>query len=119
MITMAAATTAASATRVKKASPIIGRPPATTGPDRSSAGRLDPALGRPRVGHEQHLLRVDEGGPVVVGQLVVVPEHDRLGRADLLAVAAEDAADHVDLVALRVALARRDASLVGVLVRLD
>ncbi len=45
---------------------------------------------------------------VVVGQLVVVAHRDRVERAGDLAVAAEDAARHVDLVDRGVALAGRD-----------
>ena len=44
----------------------------------------------------------------VVGELVVVAHRDRVERAGHLAVAAEDAARHVDLVDRRVALAGRD-----------
>src|SRR6202165_4419152 len=51
----------------------------------------------------------------VARQLVLGSQHDRLYRARVLAVAAEDAAQHVDLVRLGVALARRDALLLGVL----
>src|SRR5581483_6410476 len=60
---------------------------------------------------EQHVLRVDEVVAVVLGDLEVVAERDRVERAGELAVAAEDAARHVDLVDARVALARRDAVL--------
>jgi hypothetical protein len=69
--------------------------------------------------HQQPLLGVDEVLALEVGQLVLVAQDDRLRRAGLLAVAAEDAAQHVDLVAAGVALAGRDARLVGVLGRLD
>src|SRR5439155_16732691 len=65
------------------------------------------------------LLRVDELFAAGVRQLVLRPEHDRLYGTRLLAVAAKDAAEHVDLVGLRVALPRRDAILVGVLRRDD
>src|SRR5947209_18108677 len=110
-ITISAATIATIAITVKKAMLTIARSPH---PLPRSSGGHHLALGGARVGDQQHLLRVDERGAVVVGQLVVVPEHDRLGRADLLTVAAEDTADHVDLVALGVALARRDAVFLGV-----
>src|SRR5438477_262625 len=72
-------------------------------------------VGRQRL--EQLLLGVDELFPARVGKLVLRPEHDRLHRARVLAVAAEDAAQHVDLIRLGVALARRDSVLVGVLGR--
>src|SRR5262249_11547630 len=58
---------------------------------------------------EEHVLRVDEIVSVVLGDLVVVAERDRVERARELAVAAEDAAAHVDLIDARVALARGDA----------
>src|SRR5712692_895539 len=64
---------------------------------------------------EQLLLGVDELLAARVRQLVFRPEHDRLHRAGVLAVPAEDAAQHVDLVGLGVPLARRDAVLLGVL----
>src|ERR1700760_707868 len=64
---------------------------------------------------EQHLLREDQVGAVVVGELVVMAHRDRVERARDLAVAAEDAAREVDLVDLRVALARRYAMLGRVL----
>src|SRR5207247_4268344 len=46
-----------------------------------------------------------------LGQLVVGAERDRIEWTSELAVAAEDAAAHIDLVDARVALARRDAVL--------
>src|SRR5688572_12587191 len=64
---------------------------------------------------QQHLLREDEVGAVVVGQLVVVAHRDRVERARGLAVAAEDAAGEVDLVHRRVALAGAHAVLRRVL----
>src|SRR5207249_7143587 len=81
----------------------------------AGVGAVEPCLhvGRKRL--EQLLLRVDELLAARVGQLVLGAQHDRLHRAGVLAVAAEDAAQHVDLVRLRVALARRHAVLVGVL----
>src|SRR5207249_5406354 len=51
-----------------------------------------------------------------LGELVVVAERDRVERAGQLAIAAEDAAAHVDLVDPGVALAGGVALLVGVLV---
>src|SRR5207248_4277684 len=69
-----------------------------------------------RLGQE-HLLGEDEIGAVVVGELVVVAHRDRVERARDLAVAAEDAARHVDLVHGRIALAGRDAVRRGVLGR--
>src|ERR687885_75950 len=57
---------------------------------------------------EEHLLREDQVRARVVGELVVVAHRDRVERARDLAVAAEDAAAHVDLVDLGVALAGRD-----------
>src|ERR671917_2488094 len=64
---------------------------------------------------EQHLLREDQVGAVVVGHLVVVAHRDRVERARDLAVAAEDAARQVDLVDGGVALAGADAVLRRVL----
>src|SRR4051794_30973562 len=68
-----------------------------------------------RVVLEQHLLGEDQVAARVVGELEVVPHRDRVERAGDLAVAAEDAAQHVDLVDLRVALAGRHLVLGGVL----
>src|SRR5439155_3937196 len=51
------------------------------------------------LGDEQLLLGVDEGVALVVGELVVLLEVDGVLGAGLLAHAAEDAAQHVDLVA--------------------
>src|SRR5437763_1548600 len=68
---------------------------------------------------EQHVLRVDLVVAVVLGQLVLVAERDRVERTSDLAVAAKDAAAHVDLVDSRVALARGDAVFGRVLVRDD
>ena len=67
-----------------------------------------------RIG-EQHLLGEDQVAAAVVGQLVVVAHRDRVERAGHLAVAAEDAARHVDLVDLGVALAGRHLVLRRVL----
>ena len=67
-----------------------------------------------RIG-EQHVLRVAEVVPVVLGNLVVVAERDRVERAGDLAVATEDAAAHVDLVDARVTLACGDPVLGRVL----
>src|SRR4051794_17970876 len=64
---------------------------------------------------EQHVLRVDQVVAVVLGDLELVAERDRVERARQLAVPAEDAARHVDLVDPRIALARRDAVVGGVL----
>src|SRR5206468_68177 len=58
---------------------------------------------------EEHVLRVDLVVAVVLGELELVPERDRVERTGELAVAAEDAAAHVDLVDARIALAGRDA----------
>src|SRR3954454_2561769 len=66
---------------------------------------------------QQHLLREDEVGAVVVRHLVVVAHRDRVERARDLAVAAEDAARQVDLVDGGVALAGRDAVVGRVLGR--
>src|ERR671927_2040799 len=64
---------------------------------------------------QQHLLREDEVGPVVVGHLVVVAHRDGVEGARDLAVAAEDAAREVDLVDRGVALPGADAVLRRVL----
>src|SRR5215467_6479989 len=58
---------------------------------------------------EEHVLRVDLVVPVVLRDLELVAERDRVERAGELAIAAEDAATEVDLVDPRVALAGRDA----------
>src|SRR6187431_3532741 len=95
----------------------------------SSAPRLERRLGRveaSRIGDrhaldrlgEEHVLRVDEVVARVLGDLELVAERDRIERAGELAVAAEDAAAHVDLVDPRVALAGRDA-VVGRVLRGD
>src|SRR6266536_6536138 len=68
---------------------------------------------------EQHVLRVDEVVARVLGDLVLIAERDRVERARELAVAAEDAAAHVDLVDTRVALPGGDAVLRRVLVSND
>src|SRR5262245_16144495 len=96
-----------------------GRSPPTR-PREASRVRLVEGLGRVvllRVGHghgldrglEQHVLGVDEVVPRVLGDLVLRAERDRVERARELAVAAEDAAAHVDLVDPGVPLAWRDA----------
>src|SRR5713226_7436011 len=77
--------------------------------------RIEPRLDIRRERLQQLLLGVDELLPTCVRQLVLGTQHDRLHRACILAVAAEDAPQHVDLVGLRVPLAWRDAVLVGVL----
>src|SRR5262245_38855035 len=71
------------------------------------------------LGREQHRLRVDEALARVVRELVLGAGPDRLDRARLLAEAAEDAPQHVDLEVLRVALAERDRVLRVVLLRPD
>src|SRR3954447_24371956 len=68
---------------------------------------------------EQHVLRVDQVVAVVLGDLELVPERDRIEWAGELAVAAEDAAAHVDLVDTRITLAGRDAVVRRVLRRHD
>src|SRR6266550_2173918 len=68
---------------------------------------------------EEHVLRVDQVVARVLGDLVLVAERDRVERAGQLAVAAEDAAAHVDLVDPGVPLAGRDAVVGGVLLRDD
>src|SRR5262249_12828785 len=73
-------------------------------PRRSALGQVAGLLGR----DEQLVLRIDEGVALVVRELVVLLEVDRVLGAGFLAVAAEDAAEHVDLVALGVALPVRD-----------
>src|SRR4051812_2076551 len=64
---------------------------------------------------QQHLLREDQVRARVVGELLVVAHRDRVEGARHLAVAAEDAAGHVDLVHGRVALAGRHLVLRRVL----
>src|SRR5947209_5368184 len=66
---------------------------------------------------EQHLLCVDQRVARHLGQLVVIAERDRIERARDLAVPAEDAAAHVDLVDACIALAGRVALLRSVLGR--
>src|SRR5438045_6005598 len=64
---------------------------------------------------QQHLLGEDQVRTGVVRELVVVAHRDRVERAGDLAVAAEDAARHVDLVDGGVALAGADPVLGRVL----
>src|SRR5581483_3164600 len=64
---------------------------------------------------EQHVLRVDQVVAVVLGELELVAERDRVERARELAVAAEDAAREIDLVDARVALPGGDPVVRGVL----
>src|SRR5258708_27970803 len=59
------------------------------------------------LGVEQHLLRVDEVGPGEVGQLRLGAPADRIHLTRFFAVAAEDAADHVDLVDRRISFTSR------------
>jgi hypothetical protein len=68
---------------------------------------------------EQHVLGVDHGLARHLGELVVVAEGDGVERTGQLAVAAEDATAHVDLVDAGVALTRRVALGLGVLGRDD
>src|SRR5438874_2888482 len=68
---------------------------------------------------QEHLLRVDEVRPGEVGQLVLGAEADRIDWTGFLAVAAEDAADHVDLVDSGVPLAGRGRLSRVVVRRLD
>src|SRR6202011_5339749 len=70
-----------------------------------------------RVWFEQHLLCEDEALPGHVCHLVLPAEDYRLHRAGVLTVAAKDAAEHVDLVDLREALAGADPVLRSVLGR--
>src|SRR5256885_39171 len=101
---------------------MAGRP-ARRGPsggeDRLCAGReagyQRPLLGR--VGFEQHLLGEDEALPGHVRHLVLRTEDYGLHRTGVLTVAAEDAAEHVDLIDLRVAFAGADPVLITVLRR--
>src|SRR4026208_821590 len=97
-------------------------------PRSASAARLERRLGRVvgvgiGDGHaldrlrEEHVLRVDEVVARVFGDLELVAERDRVERARELAVAAEDAAAHVDLVDTRVALAGGHPGLGGALLR--
>src|SRR5690606_1276526 len=50
----------------------------------------------------------------ITGDLIVVLQHDRIDRAGFLAKAAENAADHVDLVAAGIAFARGVPLFVGI-----
>src|SRR5579872_647236 len=59
------------------------------------------------IAHQQFVLAVDEPLAGEVGQIETRREHDGIGGARFLAPAAEDAAQHVDLVAIAEALARR------------
>src|SRR3954466_15047715 len=95
------------AARKKKTSAMRGARLLARGAQRRALERLG----------EQHLLREDQVGPVVVRHLVVVAHRDRVERARDLAVAAEDAARQVDLVDGGVALAGADAILRRVLGR--
>src|SRR5216684_819946 len=97
--------------------------PRSRGSTRRSRGMgrcgMQPRLDIWRKRLQQLLLGVDELFATRIRQLVLGTQHDRLHRARVLAVAAEDAPQHVDLVRLRVALAGRNAILVGVLGRDD
>ena len=68
---------------------------------------------------EQHFLGEDEVFAVVVRQLKVLSQDDCAGGAGVLAVAAEDAAEHIDFVADGVALAGGEAVFFGVLASID
>src|SRR5438105_3203760 len=70
-------------------------------------------------GIEQHLLRIDKVRPREVGQLVLGAQADRINWTGFLAVAAEDAADHVDLVDRRIPLTSRCRMSRVVVGRLD
>src|SRR5262249_48735845 len=103
---------------MKNRTALIPAAPAPGGGTLASALSLRPrslALGSQRRAvqglGEQHLLGEDQVRALVVGEFVVVAHRDRVERAGDLAVAAEDAARQVDLVPLRVSLARRDAVL--------
>src|SRR6202521_609287 len=76
---------------------------------------IKPGLHIRRQRFQQLLLGVDELLAAGVRELVLRAQHYRLHRARVLAVATEDAAQHVDLVGLRVALSGRDPFLVAVL----
>src|SRR4030042_769937 len=65
--------------------------------------------------HQQHVPGIDRFPPVDERQLVGVPQYNGLGRAGILTVDAENAAQHVDLIGAGIALARGEALLVGVL----
>ncbi len=71
------------------------------------------------IGHQQHLLSINHALRVIVGQCVVVLEHDGPGRASLFAQTAKDAAHHIDLIALGIALAGRVARGIGIIGSLD
>ena len=89
----------------------------------STGSLLDESLGPDHhvwlAGIEQFLFGQDEIAAVVVCQRKLMPKHDRLGRARLLAVAAEDAAQQVDFVHLGIAFAGRGRMAGIVLRRLD
>ena len=68
---------------------------------------------------KQHFFREDEVFAVVVGEFEVFAKDDCSGGASVLAVAAEDAAEHVDFVADGVALAGGEAVFFGVLAGID
>src|SRR5690606_14209756 len=79
-------------------------------------GRLAALPLAARGAHQHVFLAVDEVLVAEVGELELVAQHDRARGASLLAEAAEDAAQHVDLVDLGVALAGRHR-VVGVVLR--
>src|SRR5574341_408894 len=86
--------------------------------ERPRRNLLRRVLGFRRRRDQQHVLGINRAAAIIERQLVVVLQDNRLCWAGILAVAAEDAAQHVDLVGLGVALARGIPFVVGVLRRL-
>src|SRR5215813_7127599 len=56
--------------------------------------------------HQEHILGVDGVAAVGEAQAVIMFQHNRLSWAGVLAVAAENAAQHIDFVGFGVAFAR-------------
>src|SRR3989304_10607285 len=64
---------------------------------------------------EKFLAGIDGLGAVRKGKLVVISQHDAFGGTGIFAIATENAKQHVDLVSAGIALAGREALVIGIL----